>query len=273
MRKDRLLMQEPPDRLEVEVRATGFEVLWYWLRPIRPVLTVDLGKAKLRPVTHEGNAMQYMLTSSQRDRAGDVLSPSIKVLHLSPDTFYFHFVQRTSKKLPVRIAGEITYGKKTAPNGNPLISPSHVTVYGPHKLLSEMKHVETLPVSWTDVSESISTKVQLQPLAEPRLLTMDVEEVEVQLDVNQVESRDFKVRVEIPDKAAYRKWTVWPEEVVVTVKATAERLEKIVEADIACTVDARTAKKDDRLKVNFIKKPQGVVDIRCRPEDVRIKAR
>jgi YbbR domain-containing protein len=133
--------------------------------------------------------------------------------------------------------------------------------------------LETQAVNWTDVSESISTKVQLQPLKEPRLLAMDVEEVEVQLDVMQVESRDFKIRVDIPDKVAYRKWIVSPEEVVVTVKATGERLEKIVEADISCTVDARAAKKDDRLKVVISRKPKGIADIKCRPEEVRVKAR
>ena len=273
MPEERILINEPPTQLKMQVEAMGFDVLWHMLRPYRETLTIDLSETMLRKVTYEGTAMQYMLTSTQREKADALLSSSIKVVHLHPDTVYFNFVKRHSRSLPVKLVGELAYEDNVAPSGNPRTVPSKVTVFGPKELLAEMDYVETEEVKWTDIGESISAKVALKPLSDSRLLSMEEKEVEVQIDVIPAALKELKSTVTIPGRMAMQRWTLVNDQIEVTIKGTAEVIEKLTVEDFTFSVNTTDAKDGDRVKVKCDKRPQGLVDLRWTPEEVQLKAR
>jgi len=271
--EDRIVMNDLPQQIDMQVDAMGFDVLWHLIRPFGTPLTIDLNEAKLRKVTHAGTSMQGLLTEAYRDQADALLSSSIKVTRLYPDTLYFHFVQPISRDLPVKLAGELTFDDDAAQAGEARISPAKVTVRGPKELLADLKYIETEDVSWADIGESVSTKVALKPLSDPRLMSMEVNEVEVQLDVIAVETKRIKVPVTISGTMASRRWIPSPEEITVTVKATRERLEKLSPENFGFSLNTADAKEGERVKVKCDKRPEGIADVRWSPEEVELKAR
>lgn len=271
--EDRIVINELPQRIEMQVEAMGFEVLWQLVRPFSTTLTIDLSKAKLRKVNHAGTSMQCLLTEIYRDNADALLSSSIKVTHLLPDTLYFNIAPRQSKKVPVKLAGELTYDDDAAPSGEARITPAKVTVFGPKELLTDLLYIETEDVNWSNIGENISATIGLKSLADARLMSMDVKEVEVKLDVIAVESKQWKVPVTIVGKLAAQRWTPAPEEVTITVKATRERLDKLSSESFAFSVNTADVKEGERVKVKCDKRADGIADLRWTPMEVELEVR
>jgi hypothetical protein len=269
--EERILMDELPTNLEVQVQALGFDVLWHKLKPHHETLTIDFNEEKLRKVMHEGKSKQFLLTSSQLAKLDGLFSPSITELKLLPDTLYFQFVKLQSKKVPVKLTGEITYNEDAAPKGEPKIEPTRIVVYGPQELLSELKFVETESVKLKDVSENSTTKVALKPFFNSRLLSTETQEVEVNVNVIPAGKKELAVRYSIVGKTASRKWKGAPNEIKITVKAPRERLEKITTESFSFSIEPKDAKNGEKVKVRCDRKPEGILDITWEPLEVQLE--
>ncbi len=269
--EERILMNELPVTLNVEVQALGFDVLWHKLNPQHETLTIDLKEEKLRKVTHEGKSKQFLLSSTQLIKLDGLFSPSITELKLLPDTLYFEFVKRQSKKVPVKLTGEITYSEDVAPQGEPKVVPAKVVVFGPQELLSELRFVETESVKLKDVSENNTTKITLKPFANPRLLSTETQEIEVNVNVIPAGKKELAVRYSIVGKTASRKWKGAPNEIKVTVKVPRERLEKITTESFSFSIEPKDAKNGEKVKVRCDRKPDGILDITWEPLEVQLE--
>lgn len=97
------------------------------------------------------------------------LNVSTKLLSVSPDTLDFFYTKGLSKKLPVRLSGQVS-AEKQYYISDVMFHPDSVTAYAPQEILDTLTAVYTKPVDLKNVTDTLGLRVGLQKLYGVKLI-------------------------------------------------------------------------------------------------------
>ena len=155
--KEVVMTSELPSEINVQVEDRGTVLLNYLL-----------GRS-FYPIVFDFQDYEDMGASVTLSRAevtkkiSTQLNTSTKLLSLRPDTLGFIYSKGDAKKVPVAINGQITAGREFYISDVKL-EPDSVMVYAPQSVLNAIHTVYTSPVSFKGVTDTVSKRVNLQPV-------------------------------------------------------------------------------------------------------------
>lgn len=212
------------DTVSVTVSGTGWQMFFSKLNDDSKAVTVDL-----RPL--ETN--NYVALSSQIKEIS-VNNEVHEVVSFNPDTLYFDFLNRTVKRVPVKLVTDIKYQKQFAQSNTSIIKPAYVTLDGPSNRIDKITEWGTDSLSADKVNETIRTKVDLQPPNEGNI-TVYPKAVDVIIPVDEYTEKTLQIPVKLLNNNNYYNVKVFPEKVKVTfltsLKRYTETDENFFEAD------------------------------------------
>ncbi len=150
-----VITTELEDTVHVTVRDKGYALLPYLWSKQEKSISVDF-KTYANIKTGKG---VFPLTDLYRQLYTKIFS-STKILSAKPDRLEFYFNQGQSKRVPVRIIGQI----KPANNyyvSHMRVTPQTAVVYANRELLDSIHYVQTLPIKLTNFSDSLTEEVSL----------------------------------------------------------------------------------------------------------------
>src|ERR1700760_4088104 len=121
------------DSLNITITGTGWQMLFSRMNDHDTSVTVDLQSLEKE---------NYVVPGIQLKQIQDKDSPH-NVVGIAPDTLYFDFSDRASKRVPVRLVSNITYQNQFAQSNNAHISPAFVIITGPSNRISKIDHWNT----------------------------------------------------------------------------------------------------------------------------------
>jgi len=162
--ESKVIVNRLPNKLAVDIEATGFSILWYKFKSVLQPIVVDLKEMKTTAV--EENAYVTLLTNSE-SIAGQ-LGTSIKLIKISPDTIRIRLSKKMEKDLPVKFVHHIELATGFEFTDSIRISPDVVHVKGPESLLKNLQFFPTQDLKIKHLDEPKAREIGLY-LAEDSL--------------------------------------------------------------------------------------------------------
>jgi len=206
------------DTVAVTVSGTGWQMLFSKLNDESKALTVDL-----RPL--ESN--NYVALSSQIKQVS-INGEVHDVTSFNPDTLYFDFLNRTVKRVPIKLVSDIKYQEQFAQSNNSVIKPAYVTLDGPSNRIDKITEWQTDSLTADKVNETIRTKLDLQPPNEGNI-TVYPKAVDIIVPVDEYTEKTLQIPVKLLNNSDYYNVKVFPEKVKVTFLTSLKRYTEIDE--------------------------------------------
>lgn len=212
------------DTVAITVRGTGWEMLFSQMDDNSKTINVNL-----QPL----NTNNYVALSSQI-KTVIVNNESHDVVGFNPDTLYFDFLNRTVKRVPIKLVNDIKYEKQFGQSNNVIIRPSYVTLDGPSNRIDKITAWYTDSLVTDKVNETIRAKVNLEAPTEGNI-TIYPKAVDVVVPVDEFTEKTLEIPVKLLGNNQYYNVKIFPEKVKVTfttsLKRYAETDEDFFEAD------------------------------------------
>ena len=176
---DKLLLEEPEQVLKVRVKAEGFPLLYYTIFG-RHTLNLSIDDAYWRKKNKQFVA--FWMPNNNRRKIKNVLSSSMNLLSVSPDTLYMVFGKKDSKMVPIQMQTDITF-KEEFRFENPItVTPNKVMIYGVKSDLDSIEYVASDLLQFTNMDRDKSVEVKLK---KKERINYQTDRVVVNIDVEQ----------------------------------------------------------------------------------------
>jgi hypothetical protein len=261
----KVLVNDIPDRLELSVNAGGYTLLKYKLRSYIDPIIFDVETFSPNRVLSDPSTM-YIKTNSAREDITTQLA-DIEIVSISPDTLFFQFADKMSKKVPVEPDFEISFEKQYMQVGPYLVEPDSVTISGPEVIIDTIKVVRTEPVIMSDVNRSFDMELKMQP---QNKVEFDPLEVWIQVPVEKFTEASLKVQIEVinmPDSLLLRPF---PPAVTVNCQIGLSAYETLNEHLFRAVIDYAEVGNmlGNKLQVQIIKMPVYIQSVNFTPKSV-----
>lgn len=171
--------------------ANGFATLRHnLLRPQRRLVVIPLNEV---PYHLEGGNTYSYGSQYVADRVADKLGIPSGNVTMNDDKQYFNMEDLQSKVLPVKVPLDIVTQRQYDIYGNPLVTPSSITVFGPKNMLDTMSAVFTQPLHALNVNATIEQALPIdfydgairaeEPMVQVVVEVVQFTEVDIQVPV------------------------------------------------------------------------------------------
>ena len=216
----------PPDRIRVNLRASGFDILKYQLQSFRSI-KVDVSQLE-RGASSSNKS--YWLTNSNLGFVEGQLNDNVEVRYISPDTVFFNFSKVLSKKVPVELEVNKNYSKLISIYKEPELIPDSITITGPQEQLSRINSIFTELLNLTAEEESLLVNVPLVLPNNPDLKFSHTE-TEVRIRFTQMTQGNFEVPIEVLQLPEAYNIKIFPETVSLTYHVAVKDYNKVSPPD------------------------------------------
>ena len=154
---DDVIITEPlPATLTVVFRDKGEKILEYRARKTMRRLSFDY-----RECAPAGS--HYLLTGKAlRDKVEGLFATSAEIVSYAPDTLQFYTAPAMGRRLSIQLNGWVSADNEHVISTLRLV-PDSVTVYAPRTVLDTLYAVNTSQVSLTQLTDTASVTLELQP--------------------------------------------------------------------------------------------------------------
>ena len=209
-----------PDTVDATIQGTGWQMLFSRLNSDNKPLTVDLRSLETRNYV--------VIDSTQLKQMNMGKDPANRVSSIDPDTLYFDFSNRLIKKVPVQLTMGVSYQKQFAVSGNITVRPAYVTVSGPIERLKQITSWKTDSLKFSNVNETINTRVNLKPSNEGNL-NVYPRSVQAIIPVDEFTEKTLEIPVKLINNNNYYTVKVFPQKIKVTFTTSLNRYADIDE--------------------------------------------
>jgi hypothetical protein len=259
--KNKLIQNEPSERINLTLKTTGFKLLRYGFKP--KVLEYTLTE-----IDRKSGTEYYSETSSNINFLQAQLSAETVVLNAEPDTLFFDLGVRKSRE--VKVVSEVDFEFKNGFNFvQPVkMEPQLVTISGPEKVINTINEVYTQDVTFQDLSSSFSRKVGLIPPNDA--VEISVQEVNVIGEVDKITDGSFSIPFEVINLPRNYLISTYPKEVKVVFQVALKDFNKIPENSFRVQCDYKKSEDNnlDYLIPQVVEKPEIIFDVKVIPNKI-----
>lgn len=226
------------DTVNVQLEATGWQLLFSTLRSVRPTIQVDLSGLQSR---------NWIVLSNQIGFINRQFPENQRVMSVTPDTLYFDFSKQTERKVPVKALYNLQFSKQYDVIDKLRVSPEYVTITGPLEDVVQIERWETDTIRYTNVNSNVHTVVDLKQNQRANINVYPTS-VEVDIPVGEVTEKILEVPLKAENAKQFSSVKLLPGKVKLTVivslrdftKVTANAFEAVVNMDDWIENDVRS---------------------------------
>lgn len=253
-----------PETITARVSGGGFSLLWYKLKGRGETLTLEIAPSKLR----ENNGIHYSLTNNRIEKVSAQLGDKIRVLHISPDTIYVDYSEKTKRKIRVKPDLKMTIQKQHGLSDSVKTEPEFVTVTGPKHLVEKMQFALTEQVTLNDVSDKKTMNIGFAKPGNPEVLIFSPETVKLTIPVEKYTEGSKEIPVTIRNHPKGSRLKVYPEKVKVTYLVGLSKYDKVDAAMFVVGFNYKNLSKGNKVKVEVLTAPAFVNSVKVEPVNV-----
>lgn len=195
--EDKLLMNDLPNTLKVEITTYGFKLLRYKITGKR---TAKLSVNELNTRIDENGGKSYWLPNTQKIVISKFFPPEVKLNSITPNKIVFDYSVLSEKRVAVKANVKLDLPKQLALSSPISISPNYVTVRGPKNVLDTLKYLYTNELI---VTEKLLNPSQLISIRKNDQLRYEQDKVDVEIPIDVFTEVSVEVPITIinvPDK-------------------------------------------------------------------------
>jgi hypothetical protein len=264
--KDKILVNEMPKYFDIKVKAYGYKLLEYKISNKFLPFVIDVNTLTMRLYSRQDYVKFYSLTKKLTDKIEQQLSSELQIISIQPDTLFFDFADRISKKVPVVSKVKPVPASQYMIKGNVLITPDSITISGANPIIDTINQIYTQEVEITDL-----TKNHKQHIAIDRYEGIDYsdEKVEISVSVEKYTEGSLKVPLKVknvPDSLVLR---TFPNEISVSYLVALSDYDKVLPQFFDAEVDYHDINfSQNKIKVKITNSPEYIRSLRFYPQAV-----
>ncbi|SEN51290.1 hypothetical protein SAMN05216436_11787 [bacterium A37T11] len=249
-----------PDSVSLNVEGSGWQLLFSRLRLQSKMIEVDIGALKNR---------NWVTFSSQLGYINRQFDANQRIVSVSPDTLYFDFAKKSSKKVPVKLNYDISFWPQYAIVDTIKVHPAYVTVTGPLDDLAQIDHWETDTLTHKQVRSSIQAHLALQKNQKGNI-NLYPASVEVSVPIGEVTEKVLEIPIKAEKAKNYMSVKLLPEKVRITVMVSLDDYKRTTSESFEAVVnlDEWVQRKINSLPVLITKVPDFCKLVKVEPQNV-----
>jgi hypothetical protein len=264
--ENKVLIGDIPQKLELRVRASGFSILKCRLNLNIIPLRFNVNSYAMN---NFGKDSYIVITGNIRDMLSEELD-QVKILSISPDTLFFRLTDIVTKKIPVMPALKMHdrfYQEQFTQNGDIRISPDSIIISGPDNVVGTVRFISTEPISFSNLSDTVTTETKLKPL---KSLTYSVQKVRITIPVDrftEVEGNLPVQSVNVPDSLSM---IAIPGQVKVTYHICLSNYPQMLHKPLLARINYKDINltRSGRLTVFLADTPRVISNVRFSPHEI-----
>jgi YbbR domain-containing protein len=206
-----------PDTVTLKVEGTGWQLLFSRLRINPQSISVslnDLGKSNFVKLSEQLFDINRQLESAQ------------KVKSISPDTLYFDFSKRITKKVPLKLVSNLSFAKQYGISSQIILSPAYISVSGPQEELAKIKFWPTDTLKLKDLQNSVSTRIGIKKNTLGNV-TAYPNTIGVKVPIDEFTEKTVAVPLTVYNNTDFYEVNLYPKQVKVTFMVALSSYEDI----------------------------------------------
>jgi len=194
------------DSAEVTLQGTGWDVLFSEMNLTNRTISVNLKSLESR---------NYISLVSQLKDINEKWAPNQQIVKIAPDTLYFDFSSRATKRVPIQLRSKLSFEQQFAMSGDAIFRPNYVTVSGPSDVIDKITAWKTDSLVMQDVSDTVDRTIRLQGVAESNM-TIYPKAVQVKIPVEEYTEKVVEIPVKLINNKDYYNVKIFPQKVKIT---------------------------------------------------------
>ena len=266
MPEDKIVVGNLPSHMNLEVRGKGFQLLEYKFTHALNPLVLHL-KAYNMEEEQVDTPRYYIVTQSAAPRIAQQLSQEVEILDISPDTLFFEFAEKITKKVPVAPDLSYSFANQMMLKNSIQIEPDSVNISGPSSVVDTVDRVYTRHHSFEELQNTAKLKLALKK--NHRQLEFSISEVRVTIPVERYTEGQVEKEVIVenqPDSVLVR---TFPQAVSITYLVGLSKYEQVIPELFRAVVDYDDVHNGkERLRVKIDKAPDYLKSYTYTPQQV-----
>lgn len=259
--KNKLFEKEPDQKVVLTLKTMGFKLLKYGLeqRELNYSLN-DIKKIK--------GSKYYSLTKTNINLLQAQLSAETTVLKIKPDTLYFEFGVKKSKK--VKIISHVNLQFKPGFNliKDQVIEPNKITISGPKNIIDSINEIHTEIIELNNIFEPFENKINL--VNPTNSISLSTNQVIIKGDVEKITQGIFLLAYKVINLPNKYLISTYPKEVKVIFQVALKDYNKISENSFKIECDYKQT-EDNNLEYlipKIVEKPEILFDVKLVPNKI-----
>lgn len=263
--EDKVIANRLPATIDIEIRASGFNILIYKLKHRKETVQVDIKDSRPLPVKNH----YYLPANSRIDKITRQFDNDIKILKVLPDTIFLNFNKKAAKKVPVKANLRIIFDKHYQQSDSVKIIPEFITISGATDVVNKINYVETEPVILKNVNDSLAINLNVMKTPEVRLVDLSQATVRATVNVTKFTEGNIELPIEVENLPQRYSLKIFPDKVSVKYHVAFQNYEKINAVQFRAVVDyTKIEQGSTKLRVQLLKYPSEVSAVKLNPEKV-----
>jgi len=235
------------DTVDLQVEGTGWQLLFARLRVNPQSISVSLDRL---------NQRNFIAFSEQLAQINRQLETTQRVISVQPDTLYFDFSKRTSKRVPLRLRSDLSFVKQFGMAGNIQLKPAYVNISGPQEELSKIKVWYTDTLRAYGLQDDIQVRVPVHANNQANVSIYPTR-VGVHIPVDEFTEKTLEIPLRVLNNNDFLDVNLYPARVKVKFMVALSRYDEITEDFMEANIDLNEWKllKHDDLRVNLSRFP------------------
>ena len=256
-----LLGKNSDEHLEVKLRTSGFQFLYYNFFKKR--IDINVSQANYQ------NGRYVLSEDNLKRQIDQQLSQNISLLDVDQNQLVLDLYQVASKKIPIVPNMDLQLEQNYILDGKVIMVPDSVTVKGPGSEIDTIKEIMTAPIRLVNVSDSFEREASLVfPKGLENSVFSDAR-VSVSGKVAKFSEKVFDVPVQVLNIPDGYQVKTFPSSITVLCKASIDRLKNISASDFNVEADYGKSKgSNNTLFLVISKRPENVYDVRLQENSV-----
>lgn len=267
--KSKVVVNNLPENVEIEITATGFTILYYKLLNRAIPLKVDLKDAQAA----KGESNYFIVVNSKLDKKSKQFSDKIRIQKVIPDTIFIDYSKKVSKTIPVKLNANITYDKDYQLKGQVKLSPPTITISGPEEMVKKIKFAETELLQLEDVDSEVKKDVKLLLAEDTTLLKLSKAIIKLTVPVVKFTETSLEIPVQVDNLPKGYSLKIFPDKVSARFIISFDELDKVDASMFRAKVDYSKKTNSKKLRVEVVKKPSNIKSLKIVPEKVEFIVR
>lgn len=256
-----VLAENVPERLNFDLTANGFEILFYKFK--KPVIEIDVESFYTKGIDSFSVQKNDLIQKLEIQ-----FNKYYEIRNLKPDPLIVNLDPIVLKNIPVIADVEIEFKKGYRAVSDYIVDPAEVTISGPKGLMQNIDSIYTVHRTFKKVDGSIVENMALQSPSD-EIVAITPEEVLFQWDVSEFSEGQFQLPVEVINLPPGMKLKLVPSTLTVTFDMDIAHFKDISADNFRVVCDYSKRNKDDNFMIpQIIKQPKEALNVSVNPKKI-----
>ncbi len=258
---NKLIVGDLPDKLQIDIKASGLKLLLISLKSNLNQLTIDFNSLKTN-----AKSQAYSISNGNFDLKS-AINFNVDIIKIRPDTLFFFLNKGNSKLVPVKpnLVTNCTAGYSIV--SKPTVVPAYINVTGDSLALLKLDTIYTQLMNLKDIHQNYSSQVALKKTASN--INYTTKEVQVSFEVDRLTETSLKIPIQMQNKSTNETIKLMPDYVTISYLVAMKEYDNIDVNSFKAVVNFNQIKlKQKTLPVEVIRIPSEVKVLKIEPSHI-----